>query len=530
MDINKEYKAAKHPAADLAIGQTTLYNGVVIGIEPKIDISEPLVAGVSLELAKKLSIPLGKLSLGNLDKSEFLHEHKRVAKVRATEIGKPLGASKRTALENLYTGVIDDAYRVAEQLKNNQIKLKEAQEKSASLLSKFLLKEMKILSGNTKAQKIRYKNLIGYRFPTSSAFQSELTKSLAQMVSGQYLERDKKIIMKNQDFIEREVLDRDPGSLDIDVKKELYKASFEYPYFFPHPNYVIGRVTDYTYEYEYFGDPITVGYEVRIFSSEHSVVSDDVLNNLENLSGISYSSFVDDFKLVHVSVISGIWKIIKRHCKRRKITASGSIVEEKKYTHYTDVWEEWSNANGCASWIYPEDTLHLRLTYGFSTKDYARKFANGQTAAGDGKRYPIRACAYSVGMWGVHWLCHQNANAFTLRKWGFCLNDYPTNIIFGCFGDYPGIQISRRKDPLWQYEPLRGGIPGNQLYYHIVPPYGGMPEYLLMDALMDGGGYNLDEVWNANKNRWKSTHADYNRRSVPFEGSNVLSVMSPGWS
>lgn len=526
----------------LKAGEIKVIDGIVMGLEPKAPPKTLLLSGLPEKYSKSLAPAFAELETPKLEESKMIVAQKKIITTLADYYGEHLPGRKKTQLKTLYSNAFDNTIKILRQIKDKKIEPKKAQQEIAKISGNIVLDEMKIFAGNQKAQSRRYRKWRGRRVSDTPQIRNLLGKAYSDLITGKYLKTDKKVISKEQALLEK------PYSSQ--ARAIMGKAKFITPYktyyFASDVVKTVGSLlldtipdpTSFVPQYvwqEEVHSSTDLGWSVKIFSAEHSVLSDTVNQALSTMTGVDWSDITSDVGLVHVSIVAGLWKQTKEHILIKKVTANTvppRVVSENRVTRYSAQFHSpWLVANGCASWFRSDDELRLLKDVYFNSYDAAIKYAKGQTPTPGGKYYPIRACAYSVGTWGINWTCHQCANAFTRRKWAFTGIYYPTNNIYGTTGNFyiPGIgsvPISKRKCPLTQYYPLRGGVPGSWLYYNVNPLYSAIG--FALDPFMDGGGFGLDTRWNPKKNQWQPTHASYTSRSIPFGGPNWVSTYS-GW-
>ncbi len=526
-------------------GEVKIVKSEIIGFEPDLAKVKPLFAGLPKELSDSLQEQLIEKEEKSLNDEDFLLNQEKIATTYAKYYGEFLPEDKKKELIDLYNKTARNSFELRKKsieeemdFKNQDVvkkekekKLRDIQLKNAEIMAEFVFEELKIFCGNPKSQLRRYSKWIGKEIPDETKMLEALKTAFSTLITGDYLKKDRERISERKEKLFSAEQEKDNGhkiphqyyETEMREAERAYTSDVTRQY--PEDVEILledcrGRELQIEIE-EHSPEPY--GWAVRIFTGEHPIPGRDVVFNSLTIQvpEWDWNALLDDMGLVHVGVIVGIWRLWKQVIEKR-YSVNGILPIVKKYLKYYGIFREWTVANGSASWFYSDDTLHSKACMVFSTYDRAKQYAKSSTPHSDGKYYPIRACAYSVGRFGSNWVCHQNCNSFTKRKYNMTVVNYPSIFIFGWYSNHWKIGISRRKDPIWQYYPLRGGLPGNNLYYHIVPPYNEPdPIYLLIDYLMDGGGYGLKRRWNPNKGKWQDTKASLETKSyseIPFLG------------
>jgi hypothetical protein len=103
----------------------------------------------------------------------------------------------------------------------------------------------------------------------------------------------------------------------------------------------------------------------------------------------------------------------------------------------------------------------------------------------------MRGVSYSMGAFGLDWVCHQTANAYTGRKWGILVVDYP--ISWARFGPAGRRGVSQRSHFGVVH---KGCVPANGCYYNSFPLFSSAARHALLEALGEGHGYGLQLLYN----------------------------------
>jgi len=519
--LHKDQLPKWHPAHGLEKGDYIAINGTIVSRERSLDHPMPLMAGLSKSYIGKIGPILQKLDQDRLSEKESYKLRQELLSFLAEYYGKNLSSDKKRALRELYIKSSKIAPKIHEEFSKKSITLDDAYEKLAIYTADFVVEEMKLFAGNEKAQSMRYRYWRAKSFPNSDKVKNLLKKANFELYSGKYLQRDKKITGVEQKLFENpEKNAKDITSL---VGKAIFKDSF-----LGVTKLDPSKTSTYTEETIYTSE--TLWYEARVYTAEHSIISDPVENELEIATGWDWEVIAGDTGLVHVSVVAGIWEIKKEHVLvTTKVSPTGQALSTKKMTRWREKFRSWEVGNGSASWVHSDDTLFLKMLQIFSTYEAAKKWIKGQTPTSGGKYYPMRSCSYSIGLYGLNWVCHQNSNSFAKRKWNLVAVGYATNVILDIYSTHPMHRISRRKDPFWGTCCLKGGLAGEALYYHLTPPWSEPSAGGALTLLMDSSGYGLDTRWNPKKNAWKSSGCDYKSAWIPIVGPSRMLWYEEGW-
>ena len=529
-----------HPAYGLKAGGSRVVGGATVQYRPSEQSRKVLIAGIPERYSQGLDLASELPAKKKATKSP---EMKLIAAM-SDYFGEDLPPGKRDRLKAVYRDSLEQASQLRTRLSQDQVAMPAAKEGLAGILSNAVLDEMKVFAGEAKAQARRYRKWRGDAPPDGQLVRELLHAAFRELLEGEYLKRDAKVVAEEQETMRSNSAVATKALFDKNMTKNSFSAN-KAAYLLPVGEYEIMpsativrptvKVEPGITKYIPQGPREIYGWEARIYTAEHSVLPDALTNALSQLFG----EVLSDFGLVHTSVIAGIWRLTKQKFLKQSVIhnpATGTDVNvgaPTKITRFWDEWYEWSVANGCASWLRTEDELILKWSGVFPSYDAAIKALKTSTPTSGGKYYKIRACAYSVGNWPLNWLCHQNANAFSVRKWGINLVFYPTIYIWGMHGNFwnklagGSYPISTREDPIYHTYPYFGGVPGQWLHYQYTPPYASLLALLI--PFMDGGGYGLDIRWNPNTNEWNWMEASYTSRAIPFEGPSFSYAISGGW-
>jgi hypothetical protein len=497
-----------HPAADLRPGEYKIKDGVIIEYFPDGTRETPLVAGIPEEDQPGiLAAPF------HLDKSDdldaLLKNRLDLASWSAGYSGKYLPKKAKRELKDLYFTMVEESLNINVLIASGELEEKEALEKSAELMQSMILQEHAIFRPHKKAQKHRYGHLLESEPPDSSV-EENLKNAVLHFISGDYL----------KDQAEREENPQNerfrPGK-DFAKWKEIFGELSWLEYFSPKEPVGIEVVGDkvflvledppYGYGYDlskvelagpwektYEHDLGDLWVEAKKFITTHTgwgPIGALISNFLPNwLTG-----------LVHTNFVAGIWKgKLSLIVESREVFFGASTWHENRICFIYEEEHEWVIANGNGSTYKEDDNVIDDPKYHkvFKDVDTARRYLLSVRKDDDGNYYANQAAAYSVGQYGINWVCHQNLNAFTFRKWNETPFYHPLSMFkwgpygtgHSCSGDEP---ISPAKDSEDEDIEHPGGAPGPScLYYHDDHPLPLISCALGAQCnLMSGWGYGL---------------------------------------
>lgn len=499
-------------------GKFTVIDGIVTGFRPKTGPEIPLVAGFPLKYSKSLGQAIAEVETSESTFDEMVASMKKVVTILAEYYGQHLPPDNMDQLRLNYTKTVERSMKINQDLIGEEgevivANIESARKELANIMTDMILEELRIFAGHPEAQVLRYKKWKGKNLPNLSKLRVYLLKEYEDFLNGEYLKKDAKVIKKKQNQSEQK--SKKKGAFvnppPVAIQPELM-GTFEPPT----PGFVIR---------ERMVRIDTFGYDVRIFYAYHPVTGDPG-GFWEDLTGT-------DLGLDHTGVVAGLWKLVKQRQLRSVVDpTTGTIYNESKYTILRDEWQGWICSNSAAGEFESyDDLVQVGAARYFPTSDKALQFAMGATATPDDKIRPVRACAYSAGLYGIHWLCHQCCNAFSSRKWGFHVVFLPSNVIFGSTGRFywpiaGPVPVSKRECPVWGRCCFAGGIPGGEnLFFIDAPPYG--PN--LLDGFFYGYGHGLGLFYHHIREKWYPSRAHFSLNPVPFDASGQILEFYDGW-
>jgi hypothetical protein len=161
----------------------------------------------------------------------------------------------------------------------------------------------------------------------------------------------------------------------------------------------------------------------------------------------------------------------------------------------------WHIANG-ASGTYRRNDQMLPVKVGLF-EDYmdAVKYIYTPQPDALGVYRRMHAAGYSVGEFGLNWICQTTSNAFTAYRWGATWITPSGWLLYGTYGN---LGVSS-----WNFygKVLTGCVPGNRCFYN-QPPFG--PSIVETVGSLEGWGYGLERFWAPPKGGWWNSDADFN--------------------
>lgn len=525
-----------HPAAGIPEGKYKAVGGTLVAANPKIPDQFPS-ADLPGFLPDDIQKHLSQTTVGLRDEAY----RKTLASLLAEYYGQGFSTENRQKLAQVYLQSSNEAAIIREKLvgkkKVTGKEIEQARQQLAQIMGQCAFAELKLFASNASSKSPRFSGLKLDAGSLDKSLQDDLQKGYQSLLDGSYLKHDKEAIA-------------------LEAKTpEAPKAVAD----------VAHTATEFD---ETRHEPQTYGWQVKIFVAEHFIDPSFVIGFDE--------SDARDYGLVHTGVIAGIWRLQKTHISRKpkEPTVSGPIElppqpfqppevihvskpalpksptgsyaahllpgVEKKVTEYSEVFYGWQVANGCASWFNQHDNLRLCAYLIFRCFEDARQYIFGFTPGPQGHYRRVRACAYSVGTYGLNWVCHQNANAFTSRRWGLEVVDSPFKHLLGNCGNYASswagnFPVSEHDCPVIGCDATQyGGVPCSvwniRLHYQI-SPFMNSPTGLLVNLGMSGLGKNLNICYIPGTG-YTESHASY----IEYQGGITFytpltapPVEVPGW-
>jgi hypothetical protein len=522
--LKKHLKAAGDPAWRLKKGESRLHNGVLIGYRPDRKKISPLVTSLPDKVHAKLQGPHKKLlkSTGARDAKANLKKMAKTVAGYYTE-GQPARVTKD--LTKIYTKTVDSSFSVASRVEKGKLAPEKGVEELSSIMTDLAINEAKALSALPADCQARHGKRLNMRALRRRGFKKKLKKACSDFLTGEYYKQGDKAVGGSRS--KTKVMATFPGVFSLDVGAS-YEAK---PLHEIEGLFVIDKTVDLHHipssdlrVVKREGQEETVCWKARVYTHEHAYGGDA-------------GEFLDDLLGVrHVGVLSGVWEKVRQPVET-VFMWHGRPIATKKQTVYKQKFVDWLTGNGCANWVKDYDELHLRAEWTYDTREEA------YAAARPGNQVSPHYCsAYSVGVYGVNWVCQQNANCYTWGRWGFTVCNAPEFMsvyIYDFFSNkYPW--ISRPDDPgsvldnLADAVPLAGGVPGKWLWYHNHPRFTKpitnpllFAWAMITQSKMDPSGRYLNRVSLPSGEEVVCDNIEYDEKEVPeFEGlSYVESVV-----
>lgn len=500
-----------HPAFGMRQGEVRVHDGVIVEHSPDGSRNSTFIAGV--EAAHQPKFQAGEIDWVDDASSERIHEeHERYATWLANYSGRNLPEEKLTQLREHHVSLTSHRRQLEKGITGRQITRKGARASLAKSMGNLVRAERQLFSDQPHELPLHspLRNIQDERITPELI--EDLERAYEEYLEGTYLRRDQ---------VQAQRMDTESSISRIGREEEYYKAGrafYKYKenpitFFDPgvwRPLFVEGLEIGSTWT---FGEPEFNHWEFRVYTAEHSVLPVDW----------EWTFFP---VLKHIGVVAGAWVVVRRKATEN-IWEGGQITETKEYTRWEENFFYWVVGHGCAGYFLPEDELVLKYVAGpYANLEDLQRFAFGVTPTGGGRYFPIRAVPYCVGTYGLDWVCHQLANAFTLRRWNIIVvHDSPFESLFGLVGRK---DITERRD-LWGGI-HQGCIPGNWCYYTTVPPYATDPGIsAAVEAFASGTGLSLRYFWNPKRGEYCPTRADWKETIIPFVGPNRVATV-PGWN
>jgi hypothetical protein len=498
-----------HPAAGLRPGHVRVVGGVTLCRPVKGSPRAPLVTGVAEEsqpdslLLLRLSRSAMQLGLNSQEES-LLADRLAFASWVSDQRNKQLAPSQQATMKEAYQRALKDAWQLRLQVAGK----KTAADSCIQGLARIAFRLMRIEQNEFAKRGLRPPSGNIFRSmapgPLTAADSALALKSLLDLLSGDYLVRERLAAKRARVNDSWSTMDSSNSFLRVAVPGSRIR-----PYE-PGTSDTAGlslvrvpcTATGTIRIRLLHGTTTTLGYELRIYTSEH-----DILDDTER------SVLIPN----HTNVVAGIWIHSKRQVTDVTYENCARAASVEK-TIYDERFLSWAVGDGAAGDYQANDTLHLKASFWFSDYDDAYTFAMGVSGLAPGR---IQVAAYSVGDYGLDWICHNAANAFTYDRWGLLVADdsYLGVILYSPFGDKG---ISPRTDTTGTTHV--GCVPGMGCYYTTNIRYA----LGLFDALCSGTGTYLDTYYDAATGRMAASRASYKNEAIPFDGPS-RSIELEGW-
>lgn len=270
-------------------------------------------------------------------------------------------------------------------------------------------------------------------------------------------------------------------------------------------------------------------YESRVYLASHPALGpmNDLLDDLGlETTNLYHQSVVGAIAQLEGRRVRVVTRYRLRNCPGQELKPDmQSLAARLKpdttlNTYYRWRVISWEYANGASGTWDAADDLDLVRRAEFTSWTAAMQDLYRTVAGPDGHHPRLYAASYSVGDYGIDWVCQQVANAFGVMRYNNVLNPSPLWwMTLGLYG-FQGI------NPRWDNFPMThyGCVPGNICIF-TSPPYAiGFAEMVAV-----GWGNNLDVYYNVEHNVWRETDAKYNFHGANFGEATDFAFTVPGW-
>ncbi|MBL7852086.1 MAG: hypothetical protein JNN04_14385 [Cyclobacteriaceae bacterium] len=465
-----------HPVSKLKDGDMSVVDGIVVARNPSVKPKATYFCGVPAEAQPSLD-------LNDSTTMTTVNLRKVYLDMRLKMLDAYLEIEGRKKLKALYEGLTKsldslDQLSQAPQYKTSAF---------SKILTKALVEELSILRPYPKALEQLYKDKAPLSMKRISRKKEKaLEDGFNVFLSGEYFSYEKANIT------------------DINFRLTPTNiVNIPYASFIKESPKVISRNV---------GQKEFVAFNMRVYTGEHSVL-DSELNSIFEMVG-----------LVHTSIVTVGFALLKQN-QEYSIDRGRTWMQRTKFSHeYIGTW----TANGAASWFESNDTYHLKMDYYFGTYDDFKKGIYQVIPGSDGTCRRIRAASYSVGLYGLNWICHSVVNSFALRKWNITPVNYFTNLVYMVYGNQG---ISSHDG--YGTNVVKGCVPGAGCYWLKFAPTP-TPLHLVQELFMgEGRGTFLSSYYNPCTGNYQTSDASYKSVYLDFDPTliNESSVFyQDGWS
>jgi hypothetical protein len=398
---------------------------------------------------------------------------------------------------------LEDELKLSQTEKPTKRQWKRYQKALAEIMTKFTLDERRIFDRNDKARFVRYRKSLTPLTTVSRKDRKKIVKESYEFFSGSY---------QTKPVRPEDTLDFSPDLRYYEEPGSRLNASIIKPVVMLLP------LLDPSGKCRRKGseivttssDEVIIGHEGRAFVAEHNA---------------SYFGIETNF--YHTSIVAGIWDVVQwRETTRTRtcdnIDSSPTISQISTKISTQSQFNSWRVASGASSTYKRSDELTKFYVFGGVgvSADAVLKKLRGVTADKNGHRCRTRYAAFPEGGYGTDWVCHQAANAFTLKKWNKLPIHYSVSYIhWGDYGDMTDITAPCQ----CHFE---------QANHACIPGASGTGccKNWCYQACR-AWGYGLSEGWHPTKG-WIDTEAKFNSHKVKIPGpdSHVRSVTEDGFS
>lgn len=500
-------------ASALARGETRVIDGIVSAREPNRATQRLLIAGIAEEAQPTIALAPVSGDTGVVRRNVVV-QTKAYLDWTARHFGRQLPSRQRARLSAMYRASADTAARIAQQRVASAADADRVRKQLARLMGRTLLRERDMYAPYPQAQRERFGRLRARsNQPLDTArYYKALESWMAHDVDSAMINAPRTTVPTDS---RRALLFRAPTAMLTPAMHLLCGGG---------DTVVVTRQVD-----DWHALPV---FEARVYEMSHQAI--DWITDIMEVAGVDTEWFY------HAGIGAGMFQMFKTHyVKTTRVGTKcdsllrtpgismfqqgGTVIRVDTTTVYAMLLVRWEIANGSAGDYRNTDDKRLVARVQFDTWDAAYKWLYTPTpTAGEGKYYPIRAVAYSVGDYGVNWTCQTSSNAFTYRRWGFIAIPEPSGAwLYGVFGNRG---ISERLD-MWG-SVRYGCVPGDNCFYNLTPPYATNGP---MDVFYEGVGWGLDTFWNPRQNAWAYTRASYKPVTPPWGSITDRVREEPGW-
>ena len=500
-----------HPILGLESGESRLVGGVLYSYNVAPESRPVFVPGLPEKFQTGLAPSLKILSSKKATAKERHRAQTAISDTLLKYWTEPLPEAKQGDVKKAYKQAQKAAAQVRVDLAKKSITEDIAVKQLAEIAADLKLSEARAFAGVAAAQKRRYRSWRGKAAPDKGKVRADLVAAYKAFFSGVYLKKKKeeKAQKKTMKILPRRFGENHPEIVAVGQPTVVQPPSFWHWYFCSRlPSVKFAGCSVQTYP-----QPEVTKWGYAVFLSEHPAIDDEI------------PEFLGPY---HTSVLAGLYKLTTKTTFMYVTHTTYKIPPEydvRLYKHEvsSETFQEWLMGNGSGSWIEENDTFHPFQQADGTTKPFAKveyfdteaeARANAATPWGPD---PIDACSYSVGDYGLGWICHQNSNCFAWKMWNIqWLVNYFSNSVLGPGGtggagvgdDYEFFNYgcAQRVDPVQGESHDKGGVPGyfywdltsfpwvpDGLFYQITKPYVQNEAAAIVEQLMaTGEGLGLD--------------------------------------
>jgi len=373
-----------HPAYGMKRGEIRFSEEVPIEYHLDAPRDSKLISGVPMDDQAKFRFPEIE-GIDEAARTMRFEQQVKYARAIAEDLGQDLSEEKQKELETVYMGLVDLSWKLDKQLAAQRITENQAIKSLSKGVVESLRQEREIFSDKPAD--------IPERNPLRTFREKQITPELVEDLERAYEEFLTGAWMGEKDG-KKEKVEAPSPTRARDYRK--YPVRSIISNFKPRLSPLYSNV----------GGPVYTHFEFRIYTAEHSVISwlDKISPELGD---------TPDFK--HVSVVAGAW-VYEKQTRERANPPDGRPRSE--YVVYEEKPIGWLVGNSCAGGYQADDDLILRYRKVFEDWDELLEFAYGVNMDPQQQEcHTISVASYSIGTYGLDWVCHNLANAFTYKRW-----------------------------------------------------------------------------------------------------------------